>query len=59
MFGDSPDGLPTIGTIPNAPRCFAVLGFGGNGITFGPVAAQIIQRAIVGIEDPDAKLFSL
>lgn len=59
MFGDSPDGLPTIGPVPNAPRCFAVLGFGGNGITFGAVAAQIIQRAIVGIEDPDAKLFSL
>jgi glycine/D-amino acid oxidase-like deaminating enzyme len=58
-FGDSEDGLPKIGPIPNAPRCFAVLGFGGNGITFGSIAAQMIQRAIVGVADPDADLFSL
>jgi glycine/D-amino acid oxidase-like deaminating enzyme len=58
-FGASTSGLPAIGVIPGAPRCFAVMGFGGNGITFSVIAAQIIQRAILGVTDPDAQLFAL
>jgi glycine/D-amino acid oxidase-like deaminating enzyme len=57
-FGESPDGLPTIGPIPHLPRCFAVIGFGGNGITFSAVAAKIIRRALLQIPDPAAELFS-
>lgn len=56
-FGESPDGLPAIGPIPRLNRCFAVMGFGGNGITFSAVAARIIQRELMGIPDPAAKLF--
>ena len=58
-FGASATGLPAIGAIPGAARCFAVLGYGGNGITFSAIAAQVIQRAILGIADPDADLFAL
>lgn len=58
-FGGSRTGLPAIGAIPGAPGCYAVLGFGGNGITFSMIAAQILQRAILGIPDPDAALFAL
>mgnify|MGYP000597033285 CR=1 FL=1 len=58
-FGASATGLPAIGAIPGAPRCFAVLGYGGNGITFSAIAAQVIQRAILGLPDPDADLFAL
>lgn len=58
-FGESATGLPTIGAIPGAARCFAVLGFGGNGITFSVIAAQILQRAILGLPDSDADLFAL
>ncbi|RPJ45856.1 MAG: FAD-binding oxidoreductase [Betaproteobacteria bacterium] len=58
-FGDSATGLPAIGAIPGATRCFAVLGYGGNGITFSAIAAQVIQRAILGLPDPDADLFAL
>jgi len=58
-FGDSSTGLPAIGAIPGATRCFAVLGYGGNGITFSAIAAQVIQRAILGLPDPDADLFAL
>jgi len=58
-FGSSATGLPAIGAIPGAARCYAVLGYGGNGITFSVIAAQIIQRAIIGIADPDADLFAL
>jgi glycine/D-amino acid oxidase-like deaminating enzyme len=58
-FGASATGLPAIGAIPGTPRCFAVMGYGGNGITFSVIAAQIIQRAIQGLPDPDAELFAL
>lgn len=58
-FGASATGLPAIGAIPGAARCFSVMGYGGNGITFSVIAAQIIQRAIQGLPDPDADLFAL
>lgn len=58
-FGESPNGLPAIGPVKGMSHCFAVLGFGGNGITFSMLAAQLISRQIQGISDPDADLFSL
>lgn len=58
-FGASATGLPAMGAVPGASRCFAVLGYGGNGITFSVIAAQLIQRAILGPPDPDADLFAL
>ena len=57
-FGESPTGLPLIGPIPRHPNCYAVLGFGGNGITFSAVAAQLLQRQLCGLKDPDADLFA-
>ena len=56
-FGESRTGLPTIGRIPGLDRCFAVLGYGGNGFTFSAIAAQIISRAILGLPDPDEAVF--
>ena len=41
-FGESETGLPSIGPMPGMPNCHAVLGYGGNGLTFGMVAAQLI-----------------
>ena len=58
-FGESPTGLPAIGPIRELPRCYAVLGFGGNGITFSMLAAQLVSRHIQGIKDPDAEIFKL
>ena len=58
-FGSTPTGLPMIGAIPGSPRCFAILGYGGNGITFSAIAAQIIQRAILDLPEPDADLFAV
>ena len=58
-FGESPTGLPAIGPIVGLSRCYAVLGFGGNGITFSMLAAQLVSRHIQGITDPDAELFAL
>lgn len=58
-FGESATGLPAIGAIPGAARCYTVMGFGGNGITFSAIAAEMIQRAILGLPDPDQDLFRL
>jgi len=37
-FGEAKDGLIYIGSVPELPRCFFVLGFGGNGITYSVIA---------------------
>lgn len=58
-FGESPTGLPAIGPVPELPRCYAVLGFGGNGITFSMLAAQLVSRHMLGLKDPDAEIFKL
>lgn len=57
-FGDSKTGLPTIGPVPRMNRCHAILGFGGNGITFSAMAAEIISRSLQGLDDPDSDLFA-
>lgn len=57
-FGSSPNGMPTIGEIPGLPRCFAVMGFGGNGITFSMLATKLLAAAIQRKKCPDAKLFA-
>lgn len=56
-FGESDNGLPSFGPVPNMPNCYAVLGYGGNGFTFSLVAAQIIAAMLSGEADPDAELF--
>lgn len=56
-FGSSETGMPSIGEIPGHPRCFSVLGYGGNGITFSMLAARFLSAAVRGRPDPDARLF--
>lgn len=56
-FGQSSTGLPTIGAIPDMPHCFAALGYGGNGITYSRIAADIITSAVSGRPDCDADLY--
>ena len=40
-FATTPDGLPYVGTHPKYPRTWFALGYGGNGITFSVVAANL------------------
>jgi glycine/D-amino acid oxidase-like deaminating enzyme len=51
-------GLPTIGPIPGHPHVWAVLGCGGNGITYSRIAAEIIRTALAGGADPDTDLYA-
>ncbi len=56
-FGESPTGLPILGRVPGRPRCHVVAGFGGNGITYSVIGAEVIAGHIDGVRDPDADLF--
>jgi len=57
-FGESSTGLPTIGEIPRHRNCWAALGYGGNGITYSRIAAEIIRAALAGEPDADADLYA-
>jgi glycine/D-amino acid oxidase-like deaminating enzyme len=56
-FADSPTGLPLLRPLDDHPNVFAVLGCGGNGITFSMVAAELVSFWVKGRRDPDADLF--
>lgn len=57
-FGASVTGLPTIGAVPGQTNVFAILAYGGNGITFSRLAAEILSAHLSGRSDPDAELFA-
>jgi glycine/D-amino acid oxidase-like deaminating enzyme len=56
-FGQTSTGLPKIGPIPEKPRCWVALGYGGNGITHAQIASDIIVGALTGRPDADADLY--
>lgn len=57
-FGGTSDDLPSIGPLPGMANCYGVLAFGGNGITFSRIAAEIIRARLTGKLDPEADLFA-
>lgn len=56
-FAKTKDGLPYIGSIPERPRTSFALGFGGNGITFSLIAAEMIRDQLGGKKNPDQHIF--
>jgi glycine/D-amino acid oxidase-like deaminating enzyme len=56
-FGETKDGLAYIGQIPEFPRSYFTLGFGGNGITFSVLAAEMIRDHLQGRASPYDGLF--
>ena len=56
-FGETKDGLAYIGVHPRFPHACFALGYGGNGITFSLIAAEIIRDGFLGKKNPDAHLF--
>jgi glycine/D-amino acid oxidase-like deaminating enzyme len=57
-FASTKDGLPFIGSIHQRPHTYFALGFGGNGITFSMIAAQIICDLLQHKKNNDARLFA-
>ena len=57
VFGETKDGLPYIGPHRQFPLGLFALGYGGNGITFSLVAAEIIRDTLLNHPNPDAHIF--
>ena len=58
LFATTPDRLPYIGRHRRYPRHLFALGYGGNGMTFGFLAAQLLLDIYTGTEGPDHRLFA-
>jgi len=58
-FAETRDGLPLIGRSDAFRRGYFALGYGGNGITFGAVAARLLLDLHRRRANPDLALFRL
>ncbi|THD35411.1 MAG: FAD-binding oxidoreductase [Sphingomonas sp.] len=56
-FGGSPDGLPAIGRVKGRDQLRLASAFGGNGVSFAALAAEIIAGELAGKPDRDAGCF--
>ena len=54
----SSDGLPFIGAVPLMQNVYMATGFGGEGLTYGPLAARVLADLLIGRENPLADIFS-
>lgn len=57
IFGSSQDGLPYIGRPNPVEPIYYALGYGGNGITFSMIAANLINDFLCGRPNHDSHLF--
>ena len=56
-FATTQDGLAYLGVHPRYPHAYFALGYGGNGITFSVIAAEIIRDGFLGRKNCDAAIF--
>ncbi len=56
-FAETPDGLPYIGCLPDVPDAVFALGYGGNGITYSMLAADLISAHFRGEPAEDMTIF--
>lgn len=56
-FGETRDGLAYIGEHPDWPHAWFALGYGGNGITYSVIAAEIVRDGLLGRVHRNADLF--
>jgi glycine/D-amino acid oxidase-like deaminating enzyme len=56
-FAETADHLPWIGRHPDYPNAWFAAAYGGNGVSFGVLAAEIIRDAVCGKRHPAEALF--
>jgi glycine/D-amino acid oxidase-like deaminating enzyme len=56
-FGQTRDALPFIGEHPQVPRTWFALGYGGNGITYSLLAAELFRDRLIDGVTRDADLY--
>ena len=57
-FGKTKDGLPYIGSVAERPNTYFALGFGGNGVLFSTIGAEIITDILSGRKNSNLSIFS-
>jgi glycine/D-amino acid oxidase-like deaminating enzyme len=57
LFAMTPDSLPYIGPDRRYPHHWFALGYGGNGMTFGFLAARLLLERWQGVKSRDHALF--
>jgi glycine/D-amino acid oxidase-like deaminating enzyme len=57
LFATTPDSLPYVGPHPDYPQHLFALGYGGNGMTFGFLAARLLLEWYQGMRTDDHRLF--
>jgi glycine/D-amino acid oxidase-like deaminating enzyme len=58
-FAETPDGLPYFGPHEqHGPRVHFAMAYGGNGITFSLVGAELLRERLAGRSHPCTRLFS-
>jgi len=57
-FIETEDGLPYIGAVKQLSHTYFALGYGGNGITFSQLAANILTDILLEKSNADAKIFA-
>lgn len=58
-FAETDDGLPFFGAhAQHGPRVLFAMAYGGNGITYSQVGAELLRETILGRRHPCARLFS-
>ncbi len=58
LFALTPDSLPFVGPHRKYPGHLFALGYGGNGMTFGSLAARLLLEHWRGERSPDHRLFT-
>ena len=56
-FAETEDHLPFIGRHPDYPNAWFAAAYGGNGVSFGVLAAEMIRDAVCGKRHPAEALF--
>ena len=56
-FAITKDGLPYIGNVDGIRNTYFALGFGGNGITFSVIAAELLRDVLTGKKNENESLF--
>jgi glycine/D-amino acid oxidase-like deaminating enzyme len=57
-FAETPDGLAYIGNVEELPNAWFALGYGGNGITYSAIAADLLRDFVQGRPNPNAPIFA-
>jgi glycine/D-amino acid oxidase-like deaminating enzyme len=58
-FAETRDGLAYIGSVEELPNAWFALGYGGNGITYSAIAADLLRDFVQGRPSSDAAIFAI